>query len=260
MLTDAWRLAVGTLTTVPVAAPAVVDRRRAGAAMLLAPLAVVPLGAAVATVAMAGHVLGLSALVTAVLCVACLALGTRVLHLDGLADVTDGLTASYDKERSLAVMKSGSSGPAGVVAVVVVLALQVSALASIFGLLIWWRAAILAGVAVCASRGVLVICCARRVQPARQDGLGSAFTQSVAPGAAMALWVLITALLAAVGGWAGADGRLGLAAAVAAVLVTVVVVRHATGRFGGVTGDVFGACIELALASILIVLSSGVFA
>ncbi|MEZ5159525.1 MAG: hypothetical protein R2709_01430 [Marmoricola sp.] len=42
MLLDAWRLAVGTLTAVPVRPPMTVDRRRAGLAMLLAPLAVLP--------------------------------------------------------------------------------------------------------------------------------------------------------------------------------------------------------------------------
>ena len=43
---DAWRLAVGTLTSVPVAAPVTVDARTAGRAMLLAPLAVGLAGAA----------------------------------------------------------------------------------------------------------------------------------------------------------------------------------------------------------------------
>ena len=50
VLRDAWRLAVGTLTAVPVRPPALVDRRRAGLAMVLAPLAVVPLGLLVAVI------------------------------------------------------------------------------------------------------------------------------------------------------------------------------------------------------------------
>ena len=52
MLLDAWRLALGTLTAIPVAPPALVDRRRAGMAMVLAPLAVLPLAVAVTLVAL----------------------------------------------------------------------------------------------------------------------------------------------------------------------------------------------------------------
>ena len=55
MLLDAWRLAVGTLTAVPVRPPKAVDRRRAGLAMLLSPIAVLPLGLALALMAAIGH-------------------------------------------------------------------------------------------------------------------------------------------------------------------------------------------------------------
>ena len=123
MLLDAWRLALGTLTAIPVAPPALVDRRRAGMAMVLAPLAVLPLAVAVTLVALAGHGLDLPIPVAALLALGATILGNRAFHLDGLSDTVDGMAASYDRERSLAVMKSGTSGPAGVVAVVLVLGL-----------------------------------------------------------------------------------------------------------------------------------------
>ena len=47
-MADGWRLAVGTLTAVPVRAPVAVTRSTARSAMLLAPLAVLPLGLLVA--------------------------------------------------------------------------------------------------------------------------------------------------------------------------------------------------------------------
>jgi adenosylcobinamide-GDP ribazoletransferase len=225
---DGWRLSVGTLTALPVRGPATVDRATARSAMLLAPIAVLPLAVVVGALLWVGGQAGLPVLAVAVLAVGALALGSRALHWDGLSDVADGLTASYDAERSLAVMKSGTAGPAGVVAVVVVAGLQSAALAAYVGE--WWRA-LLAGGLVCISRCALWVVCARPVPPARRDGLGVAFTGTV-PTAVAGLGVL---LLAVVPG-----------------LIVVGLVRRCVTRFGGVTGDVFGASIELALAALLL--------
>src|SRR5690606_17341441 len=98
MLLDAWRLALGTLTAIPVAPPALVDRRRAGMAMVLAPLAAAPLAVAVTLVALAGHVLDLPIPVAALLALGATILGNRAFHLDGLSDTVDGMAASYDRE------------------------------------------------------------------------------------------------------------------------------------------------------------------
>ncbi|WP_310530374.1 adenosylcobinamide-GDP ribazoletransferase [Nocardioides sp.] len=255
MLRDAWRLATGTLTAIPVRPPAVVDRRRACAAMVLAPLAVLPLGLAVTCVVVAGLLLHLPALVTAVLALGAGVLGNRALHLDGLADTVDGLAASYDRERSLAVMKSGTSGPAGVVAIVLVIGLQAAGLASLIALPASWRAAVLAGAAVALSRAALVVCCAHGVRAARPDGLGQTYTQTVPRAVAASVWVLGAVGLAGLGAWAGLPWWRGALAVLLALAVVLFVVRRTTRRFGGVTGDVFGAGIELALAAILVALA-----
>ena len=52
-LRDAWLLATGTLTAVRVPPPSHVDRSVAGLAMVLAPLAVLPLAVAAAAVVLA---------------------------------------------------------------------------------------------------------------------------------------------------------------------------------------------------------------
>src|SRR5699024_5565276 len=153
---DGLRLALGTLTAIGVPAPERVDRRRAAVAMTLAPVAVLPLAAAVAVVTYAGPALGLSPLVTGVLAIALLTAGNRAMHMDGLAplatgvpaiaapttgdgpmhmdgpaDTVDGLTASYGRERALEVMRASDVGPAGVVALVLVLLTQATALAAV---------------------------------------------------------------------------------------------------------------------------------
>lgn len=237
------RLALGMLTAIPVPAVLRVTPGVATGALVLAPVAVLPLGAVVGAILWAGGETTLPPLAVAFVALGALALGSRALHLDGLSDVADGLTASYDRERSLAVMRSGTAGPAGVVAVVLVLGAQAAALATFVG---DTRSAVVAGTAVCASRAALWITCASPVPPARRDGLGSTFTRRV-PG----WWTLV--------GWAGLAGaaalvdtsRGPLAVGVAALAVLLLVGR-AVHRFGGVTGDVFGAAIEVALAALLI--------
>jgi adenosylcobinamide-GDP ribazoletransferase len=68
---------------------------------------------------------GLSPLVAATLAVAALAVATRGLHLDGLADLADGLGTGRSAPDALAVMKQPDIGPFGVVTVALTLALQV---------------------------------------------------------------------------------------------------------------------------------------
>ena len=255
MLLDAWRLALGTLTAVPVKPPAVVERRRAGVAMVIAPLAALPLGLALAVVAVAAHWLRLPLLHAALLAVGAAITGNRGFHLDGLSDTVDGLAASYDRERSLAVMKTGTAGPAGVVAIVLVIGSQAAALAGILALPHWWRGAILAGAALCGSRAALAACCVHGVRPARPDGIGRSFTQTVPRSAALAVWVVVAGILSLLAWWAGLAWWRGVLAAAVAALVVVVVITRAMRRFGGVTGDVFGASIELAFTFLLIALS-----
>jgi adenosylcobinamide-GDP ribazoletransferase len=238
------RLAIGMLTALPVPAVLRVTPGVARGALLAAPLAVSPLGAVVGLVCWAGARGGLPPLAVAVAALGLLAMGSRALHLDGLSDVADGLASSYDRERSLAVMKGGTAGPAGVVAVVVVLGVQAAALATYVGSV---RSAVIAGLAVCASRAALWVTCCSLVPPARPDGLGVTFTRKVPVTVTVLGWA---GLAAAAAVWVH-DWRGPLAVGVALVLVLVLVLRCVS-RFGGVTGDVYGAAIEVALAALLL--------
>jgi len=246
---DAWLLAVGTLTALRVGHPATVDRRVAGGAMVLAPLAVVPLGVLVGLIGWGGRELELAPLAVAAVAVLALALGSRALHLDGLSDVADALTASYDRERSLEVMKGGTSGPAGSAALVLVLGVQVAALASVLSLP---RGPVLAALLVCASRAILAVTCVRGVPAASGNGLAATYAGTVSRSLAVLTWIVVAALCSCVADWSGLDWWQGLAVVAAGVVVGSALTWRCVRRFGGVTGDVFGASIEVTLAAMLL--------
>jgi adenosylcobinamide-GDP ribazoletransferase len=248
-LADAARLAVGTLTVLPVGPVTRVDRATAGAAMLLAPVAVLPLALAAAAAAALVRVLGWPALVGGLVFVAVLALGTRALHLDGLADTVDGLGSGWDRDKALAVMRRGDVGPMGVVALVLVLAAQVGCAAAL--LRDGWGAVTLA-ILACASRAALALVCRVGVPAARPDGLGAAVAGSVPRWAAAAVWVAFGIVLALLSEWRGQPWWLGVAAALVALVVVSALVRRCVRRLGGVTGDVMGAAVEAAFTVLVV--------
>ena len=251
-LLDVLRFSVGTLTAIPVPPPSSVAREVTRPAMVLAPLAVLPLGALAAAVLWAGRELGLAPVAVAATAVAALALGSRAFHLDGLADTADGLTCSYDAERSLQVMLRGDAGPAGASALVLVLGIQIGALTSIqhspWGPL-------LAGALVCASRGAAVVMSLRGVKPARQSGLASSYVDSMSPWTAVASWTVLTALVAGVFVLDDQPWWRALVCTAVALAAIGWLIRRATRRLGGVAGDVYGASIEISLALMLLAAS-----
>lgn len=250
---DGWRLAVGTLTVVRVPPPRAVDREVAGLAAVVAPLAFAPV-ALLAGLAGWASSLVLPAPVAALLVVGLLALLTRAIHLDGLADTADGLGSGRPAARALEIMRRGDIGPMGVVALIVVLGLQVASVAVLVGRPWGWLAVALA---LSAGRGALVVAGRRGVPAARRDGLGAVFASSVPVLVAGGLWLVLAAALAA-GLWlAGGPWWLGLLAAAAGAGLAGYLVRTATRRLGGITGDVLGAAVELATTGILVVLAAG---
>jgi adenosylcobinamide-GDP ribazoletransferase len=240
----AVRLAVGTLTIIPTGAVQV-DAAVARRAMIMGPLAVVPLGLVAGAAAWLGQLVGWPPILTGLLVVGVVAAGTRAIHLDGLADTVDGLGSGRAGEEALIIMRRGDVGPMGVVALIVVLGAQAAAIGA---LVHGWQGALAVAVLICASRSALSVVCARGVPAARSDGLGAAVAGSVPRWAAALTWVVAAVAIAAVSDpwWPGP------LVGAASLLGTVGVVAHCVRRLGGVTGDVMGAAIEVCFTILLL--------
>ncbi|MET8008104.1 adenosylcobinamide-GDP ribazoletransferase [Nonomuraea glycinis] len=268
------RLAVGTLSVWPVRVERV-DRRVAGQAMALAPVVGLVLGA----VAALALLLPGPPLLRAALALGLLAVLTRGLHLDGLADLADGLGSGKPAPQALDIMKKSDIGPFGVLTLVFTLLIQAAAVS---------EAGPAALVTACVTgRLALVWACRHGVPAAREEGLGAMVAGTVRTPAA---WlVTLTALLATLGlglgltTWSGAFTALNapealrpfetsnppeamnLSETLSWVVLTpsvsllaglgaaLLLLRHARRRLGGITGDVLGALVETATATTLVV-------
>lgn len=246
---DALRLAFGTLTVLPTRPPADVDDAVARGAMVMAPLAVLPLAVVWAVGHVATLIVSVPVLLVAAVVIAATALYSRGLHLDGLADTADGLSASHDRERVLAVMKRGDVGPSGAAALVLVLVIQAVALGS---LLASTAGTALAVIALVASRHCLAWGCWSRVPTARPTGLGATVGGTVRTPVLVATTTVVLVLAAGAGRVLGAAWYAGPLVVVVGLLGTGSVLRTAIRRVGGVTGDVLGACVEVSLTVALV--------
>jgi adenosylcobinamide-GDP ribazoletransferase len=242
---------------VPALPPAAV-----AAAMAWAPTVGLLLGViASAVLVVADHPLGAGPLTAAGLAVGSLALLSRGLHLDGLADLADGLASGKPAPAALDIMRRSDIGPLGAVTLILTLLIQVAALSQAESAGHGRGPAALIA-AVVTGRLALTWACRRGVAAARPDGLGALVAESVRPAvpavetvATLAAATAAVVISAVVGGeplgWT-------LPLAVLAGLgVAFAVQRHAVRRLGGITGDVLGALAEIATTVTLVVAAMG---
>jgi adenosylcobinamide-GDP ribazoletransferase len=183
---------------------------------------------------------------TTALLITALAAITGALHLDGLADVCDGLAARGNHERFLAIMKDSHVGAVGAVGLVLGLLLKWQALLAVPAG-ITWQALLLFPVLGRFAQ-VLALGGAKH---ARQDGLGATIIQG------MKSRHLITGICITIAACLALLPIKGMIALAAVFAVTLVIKGYFQNRLGGLTGDIVGCISEITEIVALIVLSAG---
>jgi adenosylcobinamide-GDP ribazoletransferase len=175
-----------------------------------------------------------------------LALLTRGLHLDGLADTMDGLASGGPKEKILEVMRDSRIGAFGVISLIFLIGGEYLALDQISNVSLPSSLILMAVM----GRNSMVLVCFRSPYPRPGEGLAKPFTENLgyremALSLAMALGIAF------------------LAVGVKGILVFLGIGLFSLGyrfffikKLGGVTGDVLGGADELSelLSLILLVI------
>jgi len=188
--------------------------------------------------------------IAGLLAVALLAVASGALHLDGLADTADALVA-HGPDRAERARRDPAIGAAGGVALVILLGLEVAAIAQ---LLVSGGSgfAVLALVfAAAAGRAVAVGIAAGARSKVTRGGLAEGFVGTVAArDAVLAALAPAVVLVVALVATRSAPLAAGLAGGVAIGAVLAVGVVRAR---GSLDGDGLGAAVELAEAAVLVV-------
>ncbi len=237
-------IALQFLTIIPLPSQLRCDEKDLGRSMALFPLVGLTLGGLLVGVDVIFAMI-LPRPVADILLVALLAVASGALHLDGLADVCDGLAARGSRERFLAVMKDSRIGAVGAVGLILGLMIKYQAILQIP--LESKRMILLFFPSVSRFGQVLMAVGAKR---ARQNGLGALFINGAGRGQ-----LLIALIITLSSGFLLLEWH-GIATVAFISLLTLSCRRYFTDRVGGITGDLIGCVSELnEIACLLLLLA-----
>jgi adenosylcobinamide-GDP ribazoletransferase len=180
------------------------------------------------------NALGYSKLSVDILLVVALAFLTGALHLDGIADTFDALASRKDRESMLSIMRDPHTGAGGVVAVTCVLMAKT---AFLFRIPSGIEVVVL--ILVCVLSRWQLVLLMRAFPYARAQGKASGFVK----GGGCSV-VILSTILAVLCAW-GLFVWPGLVLLVSAGACAAAFGAYAGKKFGGITGDILGAAVEL---------------
>ncbi|ORT99536.1 Cobalamin synthase [Anaerovibrio sp. JC8] len=165
---------------------------------------------------------------------------TGGIHCDGFMDTVDGIFSGRERERMLEIMKDSRVGAFGVVAFVLLVMFQYSALADVP------EVDLPAAMFVMPIISRMMMVMAISLYPyARKEGMGKAFSEYSSKKTFILVFIYGLALVLP---W----GVKALIAVLVSLLFTACFCNYVTKKLGGVTGDVYGAVCTLCELLVLI--------
>lgn len=233
----AFLLALQFLTRIPVSINATVSDKQLGLSVLYYPLIGLLIGAAM--VLLASGLAHIAISVQAALLLTFWVIITGGLHLDGLADCADAWVGGFgNSQRSLEIMKDPASGPIAVLSLILLVLLKWTVLTELLA------KSQLTGLLIAPMIGRCAILALMLTTPyLRKNGLGSVLLQNLplTPTKIILLGCLLLAVF-----------TVGFVPIVLAMLMLWWIRKLAMQRLGGVTGDVYGAAVELVEVTLLV--------
>ena len=176
---------------------------------------------------------------------------TGGIHCDGLMDSADGLFSGREKEKILAIMKDSRAGAFGVVSLVLIAALQISAVAELVNLSLMQTLAAIYSAPIVGR--FLMAAVIKKFPYARPEGIGKAFAKFSAESTLQFAFFETLILFLPL---AFFDKKFFLTAFIALCLTSIFTMYFAkvvAKKIGGVTGDIYGACEILSETAVLII-------
>ena len=240
-MVDGLRRALGFLTVYPLRASDAWTPETLGSSMVYYPLIGTFIGLALWGLAVLLGALFPQPVVSVLLLVSAL-LVTGGLHMDGWADLIDGLSGSYNREDALRIFKDPHVGSMAVVGVVLIVLLKYACLNALS------HAALRPALVLMAtlSRYAMVQLACFSPYARATGGVGEPFVRGIR------LEHHIAALLLALGSTLLFGGLRGVCIGVLVGLATLGMQIYFYQRLGGITGDVLGATNELNEALVLL--------
>lgn len=227
------------LTRIPLSIETIVTNKQWGQSVLFYPLVGLLMGCFLAIVAVLLPVNNVN--IQAALILTCWVLITGGLHLDGLADCADAWAGGLNNpQRSLEIMKDSHSGAIAIVTLILVLLLKWTALSSLLT-----QPKFLTVLIITPVLGRSAILALMLSSPyVSHNGLATKLI-SYLPKIATTLVLLITIIIGFY--------LLGWQAILLMSLIIFAIRFLSHQRLGGVTGDVYGATVELVETGLLLV-------
>lgn len=246
--------AISFLTRFPISPNLIFEAKDVGKASIYFPLVGAILGSLQFVAVKGFEFAGLTfettfkAILLAILLLIINTLATGALHFDGLADMADGFGGGLDKENVLRIMRDHVIGTYGGMALILLILLKVTAIASLIQNSETQKFLIIAPML---GRWATVPLGKFMPYARSSGGLGNSITDFVGWRELFGATLISAAILFYLADW-----RISLISGAFTILTTLYIAKICIKKIGGVTGDTLGANTEICEAFVLLI---GVF-